>query len=114
MDGHEFIQADICEYLKDSLDGTFDLIILDPPSFSNSKRMEDDFNIQDDHEWMIEKLMNHLSPIGVLYFSNNFRKFKLSPKLSEDFYIKDITHQSIPKDFRDMKIHYCFKIQHKA
>lgn len=113
VDKHEFIQADVIQYIDNDLRNQFDLIILDPPSFSNSKRMDDVFDVQRDHEKMILKLMSKLSENGVLYFSNNNRKFSLSQKVEEQFKVKDISLQSIPKDFRDTKIHVCYKIEHK-
>lgn len=113
VDKHEFIQADVIQYIDNDLRNQFDLIILDPPSFSNSKRMDDVFDVQRDHEKMILKLMSILSENGVLYFSNNNRKFSLSQKVEEQFKVKDISLQSIPKDFRDTKIHVCYKIEHK-
>jgi 23S rRNA (cytosine1962-C5)-methyltransferase len=76
--------------------------------------MEEVFNVQDAHVKLIETLMNKLNTNGVLYFSNNFRNFKMDEKLQEKFKIKDITRSSIPIDFRDPKIHVCFEIRHKA
>lgn len=110
---HDFFQADIVSYLQDEIKDQFDIIILDPPSFSNSKRMEDDFSIQNDHEWMLNKLMQYLSKDGILYFSNNFRKFKLSEDIKEKYLVKDISKETIPFDFKDPKIHVCFKLTHK-
>lgn len=109
---HQFTQADALKYI-DGLNETYDLILLDPPSFSNSKRMEDTFNVQGCHLDMIQKLMKNLNQAGKLYFSNNFTKFKLAPELEEEFQVKDITFKSIPEDFRNKKIHQCFLIQHK-
>ncbi len=111
LEKHKFFQRDLTSTLKKPLKDKFDIIILDPPSFSNSKRMEDSFNVQDDHEWMIISLMQSLNPKGVLYFSNNFRKFKLSEKISNNYQVKDISFKTIPKDFRDQKIHQCYEIQ---
>ena len=111
---HEFIQADVLKYLQSDLQSKlFDIIILDPPSFSNSKKMDETFNVQDYHFEMIENLMSHLSSEGVLYFSNNFRKFQISEKLQELFSVKDITYKTIPQDIRDKKIHQCFEIRNK-
>lgn len=107
---HEFIQADVLKFV-DSLKEKYDIIILDPPSFSNSKRMDETFDVQRDHEELIEKLMRSLNKNGVLIFSNNNRKFKLSEKLAQKFSITDTTAESIPPDFRDKKIHVCFEIK---
>jgi 23S rRNA (cytosine1962-C5)-methyltransferase/23S rRNA (guanine2445-N2)-methyltransferase / 23S rRNA (guanine2069-N7)-methyltransferase len=110
---HEFIQTDVIQYLEAPLKVKYDIIILDPPSFSNSKRMQDVFDIQEDHGWMIRNLMKSLTKNGVLYFSNNFRKFKLDDDIVSNFEIKDITKKSIPMDFRDLKIHVCFELRNK-
>ena len=111
---HKFVQADVLQFIESNQIENFDIIILDPPSFSNSKRMEEVFNVQDAHVKLIETLMNKLNTNGVLYFSNNFRNFKMDEKLQEKFKIKDITRSSIPIDFRDPKIHVCFEIRHKT
>lgn len=107
---HQFIQYDCREWLKITRD-RFDVIFLDPPSFSNSKRMTDTLDVQRDHGILINSAMRLLNPDGVLYFSTNFRQFKLDPKLNEKYAIEDITKQTIDLDFkRNSKIHYCFKI----
>ena len=116
---HEFIQADCLDWLLEQASQidhpTYDLIFLDPPTFSNSKRMEDAFDIQSDHVQLITHAMRLLAPNGVLYFSTNFRKFKIDTEAMADFNLEDITLKTIPEDFsRDLKIHYCWKITHVA
>ncbi len=122
---HEFIQADCLDWLAEqaklvveasqSEHSNYDLIFLDPPTFSNSKRMEDAFDIQSDHVQLITQAMTLLAPHGVLYFSTNFRKFKIDTEALVDFNLEDITLKTIPEDFsRDLKIHYCWKITHVA
>lgn len=109
-ENHEFIRANCIEWLKEQ-HKTYDLIFLDPPSFSNSKKMEDDFNIQDDHATLIHQTMHSLKPDGVLIFSNNFRRFKLDFESLKSYQIENLTDQSIPLDFkRNKKIHNCWKI----
>ncbi|MFI4956087.1 MAG: bifunctional 23S rRNA (guanine(2069)-N(7))-methyltransferase RlmK/23S rRNA (guanine(2445)-N(2))-methyltransferase RlmL [Gammaproteobacteria bacterium] len=111
---HQVIQADCFRFLDENAQ-KFDLIFLDPPTFSRSKRMEDDFDIQRDHVVLIKKTLRHLERDGVLYFSTNFRKFKLSMDAFPNLLIRDITRQTIDKDFeRDLKIHQCFEITFKA
>ena len=112
INDHNFIHSDTFEFLK-SEESKYDLIFCDPPSFSNSKRMEGSFDVQRDHLGLIRLCMNRLNKGGDLYFSNNFRKFKLDPILSEDFDIKDVSLKSIPQDFSDLKIHHCFLIKHR-
>jgi 23S rRNA (guanine2445-N2)-methyltransferase / 23S rRNA (guanine2069-N7)-methyltransferase len=107
---HQFVPFDCREWLRISRD-RFDVIFLDPPSFSNSKRMEDTLDIQRDHVTLIQSAMRLLTPDGVLYFSTNFRQFKLDPRVSEQYAVQDISAQTIDQDFkRNPKIHYCFKI----
>ena len=90
----------------------FDVIFLDPPSFSNSKRMPGTLDIQRDHETLIDSAMRLLFPEGELYFSTNFRQFKLSPAINERYQVKDISRETIDEDFkRNLRIHQCFVIK---
>ncbi len=108
---HQFIQYDCLEWLKITRD-RFDVIFLDPPSFSNSKRMEATLDVQRDQEALINSAMRLLIPGGTLYFSTNLRQFKLSPNLSAHFAIKDISAETIDVDFkRNQRIHHCFEIK---
>lgn len=112
---HEFIQADCLDWLAIEADQAiprqYDLIFLDPPTFSNSKRMEDVFDIQNDHVTLIQQAAKLLAKGGVLYFSTNFRRFKLDVEALSGLKIDDITADSIPEDFaRNPKIHYCWRI----
>lgn len=114
---HEFIQADCLDWLqaeaRQPYPREYDLIFLDPPTFSNSKRMEGVFDIQNDHVKLIENAVKLLAPDGVLYFSTNFRRFKLDYTALSGLNTEDITAQTIPEDFaRDPKIHYCWRISH--
>lgn len=107
---HRFLQADVVEWLHGPVDEEFDLIVLDPPTFSNSKRMRDVLDVQRDHVDLINRCLARLSPQGVLFFSTNFRRFKLEAGAIRNSAIRDITAQTIPPDFRNPKIHYCFEI----
>lgn len=109
---HNFIVQSALEYLEKSVN-KFDLIFLDPPTFSNSKKMDEDFEVEKDQEFLIKHCLRLLNPDGVLYFSNNKRKFKLDPVILNIANVIDITDKSIPLDFRDRKIHHCFKITAK-
>ena len=116
---HEFIQADCVEWLAQAAqqpDGRqYDLIFLDPPTFSNSKRMDDVFDIQNDHVKLINDAVALLAPGGVLYFSTNFRRFKIDLAALSGLTVKDITAATIPEDFaRNPRIHYCWSIQRDA
>jgi len=111
---HEFIQADCVEWLEKEAKSAarqYDLIFLDPPTFSNSKKMDDVFDVQRDYIQLIQNSATLLTENGVLYFSTNFRKFKFDESVFNDLKITDITAKTIPEDFaRDMKIHYCWKL----
>ena len=111
---HQFIHYDCLNWLKVTLD-RFDVIFLDPPSFSNSKRMSETLDIQRDHEALIQAAMNLLNPNGTLYFSTNFRYFKLSSVIVDEYSVKDISAETIDIDFkRNTRIHQCFRIQKKG
>lgn len=106
-----FINADVLTFLKETpLHPTFDLIICDPPTFSNSKKTAKDFDVQEDQVELIEGLMRLLSPQGVLYFSNNHKSFKLDSTLKEKFKIQDISAATTPFDFVQSKVHHAYKI----
>lgn len=110
---HRFVQADVLQWLAQPPDAEpFDLIFLDPPTFSNSKRMQRDFEVEQDQEFLVESCMKRLAPGGTLYFSNNKRRFKLSPKVSGSWRTDDLGEGTIPPDFHDRKIHHCFRIRH--
>jgi 23S rRNA (guanine2445-N2)-methyltransferase / 23S rRNA (guanine2069-N7)-methyltransferase len=98
---HEFIQADCLEWLNGSRadSSAYDLIFLDPPTFSNSKRMDDVFDIQNDHVQLIKNAVILLALDGVLYFSTNFRRFKIDKPALSGLTLEDITAMTIPEDF---------------
>ena len=112
---HEFIQADCLEWLATEAESTnrhYDMIFLDPPTFSNSKRMDEAFDIQTDHVQLINHAISLLSPGGILYFSTNFRRFKIDKQALSDLIVEDISAATIPEDFaRNPKIHYCWRIK---
>ena len=111
---HKFLQADVLDWLSkesENPSATFDVIFLDPPSFSTSKRMDGTLDIQRDHVALIEQSLKLLNPGGTLIFSNNMRKFKLDEAALENCNIENITHKTMPKDFqRNSKIHQAWLI----
>ncbi|MBD9358340.1 bifunctional 23S rRNA (guanine(2069)-N(7))-methyltransferase RlmK/23S rRNA (guanine(2445)-N(2))-methyltransferase RlmL [Methylomonas albis] len=112
---HKLLRANCVEWLAEQAGGKdkpqFDLIFLDPPTFSNSKKMDEAFDIQNDHLHLLRSAVALLAPEGVLYFSTNFRRFKLDRQALADLQIEDISAKTIPEDFaRDQKIHYCWRI----
>ena len=109
-DKNRLEQGDVMAWLEASRD-EFDLIFIDPPTFSNSKRMEGIFDVQRDHVQLLDLAMARLAPGGVLYFSNNFRKFVLEDNLSERYAVEEISDKTLDPDFaRNAKIHRAWKI----
>lgn len=109
---HRVERADCLEWLK-SCSRQFDLIMLDPPSFSNSKSMETSFDVERDQEVLLNAAMSVLAPDGVLYFSTNRRGFRLSPDVEQRYDVGNISRDSIPMDFeRNRDIHQCWRITH--
>lgn len=110
---HELVQQDCLTWLEQCRQG-FDVILLDPPSFSNSKRMDNVLDIQRDHVSLIQRCMELLNPNGTLIFSNNLRSFKLDPSIEQSYQTQNITRQTLDPDFqRNQKIHQCWTLQAK-
>ncbi|KTD18803.1 N6-adenine-specific DNA methylase [Legionella lansingensis] len=110
---HQFVHDDCMEWLKITRD-KFDVIFLDPPSFSNSKRMKQTLDVQRDQEMLIEAAMRLLNPEGILYFSTNLKQFKLSAAITEKYEVRNISAETIDLDFkRSKRIHHCFMITKK-
>ena len=113
---HYFIQENCIDWLHNTASQAvirqkYDVIFLDPPTFSNSKRMDDNLIIQDDHVDLILNAVQLLSDDGVLYFSTNFKRFKLDTEALQNLTIHDISAKTIPEDFsRTPRIHYCWEI----
>ena len=108
---HRGVRADVRDWLSEET-RTYDLIMVDPPSFSNSKGQAD-FDVQRDHLSLLELAMARLSDGGVLYFSTNHRKFVLDPAVQQTWRVQDVTQGSIPEDFsRNQRIHACWRLTH--
>lgn len=111
---HEFIQANVLEWLHENTKRQYDLIFLDPPTFSRSKRMEGTLDIQRDHVELLNDVAKLLAPNGVIIFSNNLRKFHFEYDNLSGFDVTDITAKSIADDFKDnAKIHQCFLVSQR-
>jgi 23S rRNA (guanine2445-N2)-methyltransferase / 23S rRNA (guanine2069-N7)-methyltransferase len=111
---HAFLQADCREWLREVSQGRerFDLIFLDPPTFSNSKRMEGVLDVQRDHNELIDACMHILAPGGLLVFSTNAQRFRLDDALGERYAIQDISAPTLPEDFaRNPRIHRTFEVR---
>ena len=103
---HQVLRADCLKWLEQEGDQSFDVIFLDPPTFSNSKKMESVLDVQRDHPELIRQAVTKLNPGGTLVFSNNFRKFKLDELISRQFSCENITQQTLDNDFeRNPRIH---------
>lgn len=111
---HELIQADCLQWLLHEAEvkqREYDLIFIDPPTFSRSKRMDQDFDIQTDHVRLLQLASELLAPGGTIIFSNNYTRFKLDREALAAFNIEDWSRLTLPKDFeRSPKIHCCFAI----
>jgi 23S rRNA (guanine2445-N2)-methyltransferase / 23S rRNA (guanine2069-N7)-methyltransferase len=106
---HNIVRSDT----KSFLDGLrpsekWDLAVVDPPTFSNTKGLEVVWDVQRDHAALLQQLAAHIVPGGVVYFSTNFRRFKLDEPALGDYLVRDITRQTIPEDFRNERIHKCW------
>lgn len=113
-DRHLLVREDVNKYLARAQRAKtrFDLIVLDPPSFSNSKRMQVSFDIQRDHPQLLRQTLNLLAPDGQLFFSTNRRGFKLDAILSDEILIEEVTHRTLPEDFRRHTAHRCWVLRH--
>ena len=107
---HKTVHADVKQYLKEVAPNSFDIIVMDPPTFSNSKRMEDILDIQRDHVELINDCMRLLADGGVLFFSTNYRKFQIEADAIKASTIKDITKATTPFDFSGKLHRQCFRI----
>ena len=113
---HQLVQADCIAWLKDAVAERrqYDLVFLDPPTFSNSKRMDDILDVQRDHRALIDRCMALLAPGGKLVFSNNAQKFKLDAEVGQAYQVTDVSRATLPKDFeRNPRIHQCFELEKK-
>lgn len=109
---HQFFASDCFEWLKEGHE-QYDLIFIDPPTFSNSKKFYGTFDVQRDHVSLLKRAMNRLTTEGTLYFSNNYRGFELDEEIEAMFNVQEITQETIGPDFkRNQKIHRAWKIQH--
>jgi len=107
---YQFIHADVKQYLKTLPMNYYDLVVMDPPTFSNSKRMKDILDIQRDHVELINDMLKAMKPGGILYFSTNFTQFIIDAEQIKSDQIKDITKATTPFDFEGRLKRWCYKI----
>lgn len=108
---YQFERADVKQWLSTIPSHSYDLIVMDPPTFSNSKKMNEVLDIQVDHVNLIRSCMRLLSENGVLFFSTNYTGFKLDTGALSSYVIKDITRATTPFDFEGRLKRVCFRIQ---
>jgi len=108
---HRFVRSDAMSFLR-RLDPSemFDLAVVDPPTFSNSKRSEVDWEIQRDHVALLTGVLARMRPGGVIFFSTNFRRFRFAAEAVPAAEIREISKQTVPADFRNRRIHRCWRI----
>jgi 23S rRNA (cytosine1962-C5)-methyltransferase len=116
---HQVLRADVFAWLRDAVSAfeagdrdAFDLIVLDPPTFSNSKAMLGVLDIQRDHPWLLRQCLALLAPGGELYFSTNQRTFVLDELVQTRARFDEISAKTVPPDFRDRRIHRCWHVRH--
>lgn len=107
---HPIVRADCLTFLDEESE-KYELIVIDPPTLSRSKKMEGLFDIQADHVDMLKKALKLLLPGGTLFFSTNSRQFKFDLSAFPDRKIECITAKTIPPDFHNQKIHHCWRIR---
>lgn len=108
---YSFIPADVKAYLKTLRPNSFDLAVMDPPTFSNSKKMKDILDIQRDHVTLIRDVLHALTPGGQLYFSTNYTRFILDAANIPASRITDITKRTTPFDFEGKLKRWCYLIE---
>jgi len=108
---YQYVHADVMQYLETLAADYFDIIILDPPTFSNSQRMDEFLDIQRDHVKLINDCLKGLKKNGTLFFSTNSRKFILDQDKIKSGSVKDITKTTTPFDFEGRLFRYCFRIE---
>lgn len=107
-----FVREDVFSFLKTHRPehSGYQLVVIDPPTVSRSKSMTGKFDIQRDHPYILKRVLDLCRPGAIIYFSTNFRGFK--PRFDDLSCLKkeDFTEQTLPRDFRDKKIHRCFRL----
>lgn len=113
LNDHKILREDCIKFLKETRNDKkrYDLIILDPPTLSRSKKMEDMFDVQRDHVELLKLCFGLLTHDGEIIFSTNSRRFKLDQTGLSGYKIKDVTAKTLPPDFRDARIHKCWIIK---
>jgi len=110
---HELVKQDCLSWLKEA-QGKYDLIFIDPPTFSNSKKKKLIFDVQRDHLELLLHASNLLEDAGLLFFSTNFKRFNLDQRVFQKYDVVDISRETTPFDFqRTKKAHSCWQMTKK-
>ena len=110
-ESHRYVRDDAMGFFEShARRPTYDLAVVDPPTFSNSKRTENFWDVQRDHATLLNRLLELMTPGGVIFFSTNFRRFKLAEEDVAAAKIHEISRQTVPDDFRNRRIHRCWRI----
>jgi 23S rRNA (guanine2445-N2)-methyltransferase / 23S rRNA (guanine2069-N7)-methyltransferase len=108
---HRFVRDDAMDFLRHlPASQRFDLAVVDPPTYSRSKSTDVDWDVQAQHVELLNRLLQHMTPGGVIFFSTNFRRFKFAESEIAAGHIHEISRQTVPPDFRNRRIHRCWKI----
>ncbi|HEV3006883.1 MAG TPA: bifunctional 23S rRNA (guanine(2069)-N(7))-methyltransferase RlmK/23S rRNA (guanine(2445)-N(2))-methyltransferase RlmL [Pirellulales bacterium] len=112
LDGRQcFVRDDARAFLQYHRPGpAYELAVVDPPTFSNSKKTERDWDIQRDHGELLARLVELMSPGGIIFFSTNSRRFKFAPDGVSGVTVREISRQTVPDDFRNRRIHRCWRL----
>ena len=111
---HSIVTANVLDWMNIAVkkQNSFDIIICDPPTFSNSNKMSRPFSVQKDHPWLLQQCLKLLSREGLIVFSSNYRQFKFSEReLAGLMHIEEITAETIPRDFAKRKPHHCWLLR---
>jgi 23S rRNA (cytosine1962-C5)-methyltransferase len=109
---HQFIRKDAREFLEElPSESAFDLAVVDPPTFSNSKGLEEDWILQDAWYPLLNALLPKMKTGGRIYFSTNYRRFKFDAALLNSATVREISRQTVPEDYRNRRIHRCWILQ---
>ena len=114
---HGFVQANCLTWLEEQRTAArrWDVMFIDPPTHSRSKRMTEDFDVQRDHVKLLNLARELLTPRGTIVFSNNYTRFKLDAAALAAFEIEDISRNTVPEDFiRNPRIHSCFLLRSRS
>src|SRR5690606_19085449 len=114
LEPHEFVAANVMDYLQTLPSRCMDLVVCDAPTFSNSKKMPGVFDVQRDHPALINQCLRVLRADGVLYFSTNNRRFRLYDEHLATDRIRDITRQTTGFDFEGKLQRLCFELRPAA